>query len=93
MENLDFVFEASVGAKLLQVSSDIYYWRQGNYELDFVLRWQDRLYAVEVKSGKRHKLGGLETFLKLFPEAVPVIISRDNYEGFVKDPGTFLKKC
>ena len=63
--------EVAVGAHLVNqgVSHgiDVYYWRQGNYELDFVLRKGSRITAVEVKSGaKRTGISGLSEFIKQY---------------------------
>lgn len=90
-EKLNFVFESAVGAKLAQLSTDLYYWRQGDLEVDFVLKWRNHIFAIEVKSGKKRKAGGLEAFKTLHPKAVPLIISRDNFINFVEDPVNFLE--
>lgn len=88
----NFVFESTVGAKLLQITDDLYYWRQGNDEVDFVIKWRNHLMAVEVKSGRKRKSGGLKAFQTLHPEAIPIIISKENYELFIKNPTRFLEK-
>jgi predicted AAA+ superfamily ATPase len=89
-QKYEFVFESTVGAKLNQLSKDLYYWREGNDEVDFILKWQQRVFAIEVKSGRKRRAGGLNKFLTLHPKAIPVIISRDNYEAFIQNPNTFL---
>lgn len=85
-----FVFESSVGAKLAQLVPELYYWRQGNDEVDFVMVWRSQLIAIEVKSGKKRRAGGLEKFKAHYPNAVAVIITRDNYGFFIKNPIDFL---
>jgi len=87
-----FVFESTVGATLLQLSSQVYYWREGNAEVDFVLVWRKKLFAIEVKSGKKRPATGLGLFCKAFPEALPIIISRENYLDFVQSPSDFLQR-
>jgi len=91
-EKMPFLFESSVGAKLLQIASKLYYWRQGKYEVDFVMVWRNHLIAIEVKSGKKRQTSGLEQFQVQFPHAVPLIISRDNYEIFIQDPIQFFER-
>ncbi len=86
-----FVFESTVGAALLQLSPQVYYWREGNAEVDFVLIWQKKMFAIEVKSGKKRPATGLQQFIAAFPEAIPIIISRDNYFAFTQNPGLFLE--
>jgi hypothetical protein len=58
--------------------------------VDFVHRYQGKLYAIEVKSGRRKSAKGLETFTKNFADARSVIISMDNFSLFSDDPREFL---
>ncbi|EKD98000.1 MAG: hypothetical protein ACD_23C00631G0001 [uncultured bacterium] len=69
------VFELAVGAELLQLPGELFYWREKNAEVDFVYRYQGRLYAIEVKSGRKKSAKGLDAFRNHFPEAHPVIPS------------------
>ncbi|HSN79174.1 MAG TPA: ATP-binding protein [Rhodoferax sp.] len=84
------VFELAVGAELLQLPGELFYWREKNAEVDFVYRYQGRLYAIEVKSGRKKSAKGLEAFAKHFPEARPVILTPDNFARFSEDPKKFL---
>jgi hypothetical protein len=84
------VFELAVGAQLLQLPGVLYYWREKNAEVDFVYRYQGKLYAIEVKSGRRKSTKGLEAFMKHFTDARPVIISTDNFQLFSENPQKFL---
>jgi len=84
------VFELAVGAQLLHLPGDLYYWREKNAEVDFVYRYQGKLYAIEVKSGRRKSAKGLDAFMKHFSDACPVIISTDNFPLFSEDPRKFL---
>ena len=86
------VFELAVGAQLLQLPGELYYWRGKNAEVDFVYRYQGRLYAIEVKSGRKKSSKGLEAFLKHIPDAVQIIITPDNFPHFSDDPKIFLGK-
>jgi len=62
--------ESAVGAHLLNTCQtqgvDVYYWRDGNDEVDFVLHQGKRLVAIEVKSGLEKSGNGLEKFVKQF---------------------------
>jgi len=63
--------EAAVGAYLvndaLKHNIDVYYWREGKYEVDFVLRKSDKLVAIEVKSSnQRISLSGLDIFTRKY---------------------------
>ena len=84
------LFELAVGAQLLQLPGDLFYWREKNAEVDFVYRYQGRLYAIEVKSGRRKSAKGLEAFMKHFPDACPIILTTDNFPLFSESPDTFL---
>ena len=40
----------------------MYYWREGNYEVDFILEYKNKLLALEVKSGIEGKTQGVKKF-------------------------------
>jgi predicted AAA+ superfamily ATPase len=84
------VFELAVGAELLQLPGELFYWREKSAEVDFVLRYQGRLHALEVKSGRKKSGKGLEAFMKRFPDASPVIVDPDNFVRLSADPKKFL---
>lgn len=71
--------ETSVGAHLANQGVlegiEMYYWREGNHEVDFVLRKGSALIAIEVKSGqKRIESKGLSEFKKRYPRAKTLIV-------------------
>lgn len=84
------VFELAVGAELLQMPGECFYWREKNAEVDYVYRHQGRLYAIEVKSGRKKSAKGLEAFIKHFPEACPVIVTPDNFASLSANPKLFF---
>jgi hypothetical protein len=84
------IFEAAVGGQLLQLPGNLYYWREKQEEVDFVYSYQGRLYAVEVKSGRRKLSRGFNAFMKKYPKAFPVIITPDNFAAFSENPRKFL---
>ncbi|MDR0658283.1 MAG: AAA family ATPase [Mediterranea sp.] len=70
--------ESSVGAHLINQSIseryNFYYWREGNYEVDFVLEKGDKVIGLEVKSGIRAENAGMAVFAERFhPEKVLLI--------------------
>ena len=83
------LFETAVGAALARADGDLYYWRDGPDEVDFVFE-SDRLYAIEVKSGRKRRAGGLSAFLARFPGAVPAVVAPEDYAAFDRDPESFL---
>lgn len=65
------LIESAVGAHLLNsirgTQMELFYWREGDREVDFVLQLGDKLIAIEVKSGQesmRHS--GIDSFVKQF---------------------------
>ena len=70
--------ESSVGAHLLNHSIseryNLYYWRAGNYEVDFVLEKGDKVIGLEVKSGMKAENAGMGEFAERFhPEKVLLV--------------------
>ncbi|MDP2193993.1 MAG: ATP-binding protein [Alphaproteobacteria bacterium] len=60
--------ESAIGAYLLSHhNAHIYYWRENNKEVDFVVELHGKIIVIEVKSGKRiTSIPGLELFDKKF---------------------------
>jgi len=63
--------ESAVGAHLINSSVgsnvNVFYWREGEREVDFIIQRGKNLTAIEVKSGrKRESLSGIETFRELY---------------------------
>ena len=86
------VFELLVGAQLIRTNENLYYWREGRDEVDFVLKKGRHLWAIEVKSGDSRSAKGLQAFKKKYPKAHLVIIDPNNYFDFELDPMAFLQK-
>ncbi len=85
------VFELVVGSSLVRHYDDIYYWREGNFEVDYVVKVGRKLLAIEVKSGRRKSPKGLDKFVERFPEAKKVFITPENYEEFERKGREFLE--
>lgn len=90
MDERGRVFELLVGAQLVRTNEDLYYWREGNFEVDFVIKRGRNIWAIEVKSGRARSKKGLEAFKMKYPQAHLVIIDSDNYFDFEMDPMGFL---
>lgn len=84
------VFELAVGAELLQLPGELFYWREKNAEVDFVYSHQGQLFALEVKSGRKKLAKGLDVFLAQFPQAKAVIVTPANFELLSQSPKNFL---
>ena len=86
------VFEALVGAQLIRTGEDVFYWRDGVHEVDFVLKKGRTIWAIEVKSGRKKRSSGLTAFQKRVPNSKLVVITPDNYLRFEGDPMGFLER-
>jgi predicted AAA+ superfamily ATPase len=86
------VFESSVGAYLInQViknpNAALYYWREKNAEVDYVVVYGDKILGIEVKSGgKGITEAGAESFRKNFPNANLILVGKHGipYDLFMK---------
>lgn len=62
--------ESAIGAHLLNGSLvygyQLYYWREKNNEIDFVLQHKGKIIGIEVKSGNKTRISGAESFKKQF---------------------------
>ena len=70
--------ENAVGAHLLnhlpRDTHAVNYWRQGNDEVDFVVSSGKSAWAIEVKSGRPGRVGGLEAFRARHPSAHALLV-------------------
>jgi len=71
------IFEASIGAALSRLNGRLYYWRDGKFEVDFVLVQNRKVFAIEVKSSRRRGTKGLEKFMQRYPESIPLVIDQE----------------
>lgn len=86
------LYESLVGAELVKNFENVYYWRQASYEVDYVIEFGKKLYAIEVKSGRKKNSKGLEYFRQEFKNATLVWINSDNIFEFLKNPKVFFDK-
>ncbi len=82
--------ESAVGAHLANAAAEerckLFYWRERDAEVDFVVQRKNRLVAIEVKSGRRRDgLAGMEAFAKAFRPQRTLLVGADGI-----DVGTFL---
>lgn len=70
--------ESSVGTHLMNHSIseryNLYYWREGNHEVDFVLEKGDKVIGLEVKSGMKAENAGIALFSdKFHPDKILLV--------------------
>ncbi|MCU0375154.1 MAG: DUF4143 domain-containing protein, partial [Chitinophagaceae bacterium] len=82
--------ENIIGTHLLNASREqgfsLWYFREGNKEVDFIAKKGDQLVAIEVKSGNRLKSSGLDAFEKQFGSCKKLLIGYDGltWKDFLK---------
>ena len=73
---------------------NVYYWREGNHEVDFVISKKNSVAAIEVKSNSEATNTGLQEFDKKFHPKTSLVIGRNGLpaEDFFKiNPVDLLK--
>jgi predicted AAA+ superfamily ATPase len=72
-------FEVMVGCHLLEKYQHVFYWREADKEVDYVIKLKNKIIAIEVKSGRKKDFKGLEAFSKKFP-CKTLLLNEDNFE-------------
>jgi predicted AAA+ superfamily ATPase len=85
--------ESAIGAHLANAEATgrcrLFYWRERNLEVDFVVERGGTVLAIEVKSGRRRDgLPGVGAFLNRFPRARALLVGADGLgvEEFLRKP-------
>ena len=78
------IFESAIGAYIISEAFihrfDVYYWREGNDEVDFVLKKNQKIVAIEVKSNGETKTTGMERFHKLFNPLATIVVGENGIQ-------------
>ena len=73
--------ESAVGSHLVNHKYEgnlkLFYWRQANDEVDFVLQRKSRFVGIEIKSGKMNHTSGMSTFNKKYRPDKFFLIGKD----------------
>lgn len=83
MEWMGRLFECAVGAELCRRYEEVMYWREGGAEVDFIVKSPRGLLAIEVKSGRVKRLGGLERFCQRYRDAKPIVMDLEKGTQFL----------
>lgn len=82
--------ESAVGTHLINHSIseryNLYYWREGNEEVDFILERNGKVVALEVKSGQKADNTGMAVFAKKFNPSRVMLVGTGGipYDEFLK---------
>ncbi len=72
------IFESAIGAYIVNEAFvhrfEVYYWRDGSNEVDFILKKNKKIAAIEVKSNNEGYTQGLELFRSLFKPSVSFVV-------------------
>lgn len=74
-------FESAIGAYIVNQAFvhrfEVYYWRDGNDEVDFIVKKNQKVVAIEVKSNGERTTQGMERFNKLFNPIASFIVGEN----------------
>jgi uncharacterized protein len=84
VEDKGRIFEVAVGIELLQHFDQVYYWRDKNDEVDYIVKIGKKIIGIEVKSGNKRQLQGLNAFAKKFPTAKTLLVTEENFTSVVE---------
>ncbi len=74
------IVESTIGSHLLNASIyagfSLYYWRDRDQEVDFIIESKGRLLALEVKSNEKGSLRGMELFRQHYPHTKIMLIGK-----------------
>ena len=82
------VFESAIGAHLLRIGEPLFYWREGEHEVDFVIDTGRQLVGIEVKSGRRKRQQSTIAFKKKFPHAQVIFLDWNTGASFLESEPT-----
>ena len=88
------MLESSVGAYLVNQANEfpdikLYYWREKNAEMDFVVKYGEKTFGIEVKSNTdKISAANRDKFLERFPDARLILVGESgiSYEEFALTP-------
>ncbi len=73
--------ESAIGVHLLNQSLtdkfNLFYWRDGNHEVDFVIQKGEHTIGIEVKSGRNKSTSGISAFSKQFNPQKVLLVGRE----------------
>ena len=77
------IFESGVGAYIVSQSFahrfEVYYWRERNDEVDFILKKKGSIVAIEVKSNAEKNTAGLSKFREMFHPTETLVIGEGGF--------------
>lgn len=79
------IFESGIGAYLVSQAFvhryEVFYWRERNDEVDYVLRKKNSIVAIEVKSNAEKMTAGMEKFKQMFKPTNSLIVGESGIKA------------
>lgn len=82
-KQMGHLFESMIGAELSKLPGELFFWRDGNFEVDFIWKHGKNIFAIEVKWSEKTSRG-LSEFKRRYPRAEALIINRENFEAVLE---------
>ena len=83
------MFESAIGAFIVNEvfvhRFEVYYWRNWNDEVDFIIKKNQKIVAIEVKSNSETSTSGLERFRTMYKPTAAFVVGENGI-----NPETFL---
>ncbi len=76
-------FEIAVGCELIRLPGQLFYWREGPFEVDYVYKFGQNVFAIEVKSNRKRNQKSLTEFKTKFPGSKTMIVTPDSFSNFI----------
>ena len=61
----------------LTEQAELFYWREANHEVDFVLQKGEKIIGIEVKSGGNKLTSGIPVFFRRFTPSKILLIGKE----------------
>ena len=78
-------FESAIGAHIINCSLtgnyEVYYWREGNLEVDYILKKNNKLAAIEVKSNSDATNKGLAAFREQYRPHSSLVVGKGGMDA------------
>ncbi len=82
--------ESAIGVHLVRSqqleATNLFYWREGNDEVDFVIKKDNKVVGLEIKSGRKQSNKGMAVFSKKYPNAKVLLVGNSGipWQTFLK---------
>lgn len=79
------VFEAAIASRFLAMGYELFYWSNSRDDVDLVIKKNEKILAIEVKSNQTPDWRGLKAFQKQYPSASIALINHELGRKFLTE--------